>query len=264
MIFFACRQQQTLLKTKTFWLGCSITFLMLVPWGVWSLSIYKTDFFRAELGFHSMGNHQGMLFSRLSAILVVVLIFLVLRFWRQRLQLPLNEGIFSQRFLSLATTAFWVIVFVSIAGEIIRAFQFFSIPTHGWQGMMFEGELPTFYFGRLVEFSPFFLLSYASFLLWRDELNIKGRFIQFQALGILLFYILWGNFQSRYILATIPLLLILASYFFILILHRSARIKNIWLISLIIIICVFFAGFTVARLQHINSVLSFLNDLCYF
>ena len=211
-----------------------------------------------------MGTHQGMLLSRSCTIIALTLIFFALRLRRQRLQLPLNEGIFSQRFLSLAGRAFWIIVFASIFKEIIYAFQFAHIPAHGWQGMMFAGELSTFYFGRLVEFSPFFLLGYASFIFWQDKLNSEGRFIQFQALGILFFYILWGNFQSRYILAVIPLLLILASYFLLRIIEEGARTKSILFKNLMIAACILFVSFAAARLQHINSVLSFPNDLCYF
>lgn len=263
-IFFVYRHQRPLFQNKNFLLGCSIPFLMLMPWGIWNFLIYKADFLRVQWGFHSMRSHQGMLLSRVGAISLVILIFIALRAYRQRLRLPLNEGIFGQKFLSLATTAFWLIVLLSIADEIVHAFQFAYIPTHGWQAMMFEGKPLTFYFGRLVEFSPFFLLGYASFIFWGDELTQAGKFIRFQALGILIFYIIWGNFQSRYILASIPLFLVLASYFALLVIRKTAQTQNVSLKRLLMAACLLFACYTLLKAQNINSLLSFPNDLCYF
>ncbi len=111
------------------------------------------------------------------------------------------------------------LIIIAEAPSLWETFHPFSLPRGGWKSGMFVHELPTFYFGQLVEFSAVYLFGFASYVFLRQEISPEERFLQYMALGNLLLYVVWGNFQSRYILGSLPFFLLLSANF----LYRLAR-----------------------------------------
>ena len=83
-------------------------------------------------------------------------------------------------------------------------------------------------------------------------------------LGILTLFILWGNYQSRYILAAIPFLILFGANLYCELYKRVLRIDQftpyligktlLWIWALV----------TLLKAIAINMNLSFPNDFCYF
>ena len=80
----------------------------------------------------------------------------------------------------------------------------------------------------------------------------------------MLFYVFWGNYQSRYILSSIPFLLVLAAYGVNLtmtkILQQSPAIQRNALLTFLLFVIIY----AFVKTIYINASLSFPNNLCYF
>jgi len=150
------------------------------------------------------------------------------------------------------------------APSLWEAFHFNSIPRGGWWSSMFANELPTFYFGQLVEFSLIYVFAYASYIFLRQNMTQEERFIQYVALGNLFFYLIWGNFQCRYILGSVPLFLLLSANFIYKWGVRLSSGGNLGLRVTQGLLLAAFILYSIMKTYHINMAFSFTNKMCYF
>ena len=96
--------------------------------------------------------------------------------------------------------------------NILNAANLFYVPTTSWLVDMFKGQPWYFYFGRSMELSPFYIFSFLGFILPvidREFFKENALLCIFSAV-ILMFFILWGNYQSRYLLPAIVPLVVLS------------------------------------------------------
>lgn len=123
---------------------------------------------------------------------------------------------------------------------------------------------PTFYVMRLFEFSLIFVFSALTFFISKQQLKVEEWIVRFSAVMILLFYTVWSAYQSRYIIACIPLLIVLGVGLITEFYGRTAKIQPLFsrvvLKSVLILIVILI--FTKAH--FVNTFISFPNDLCYF
>jgi len=152
---------------------------------------------------------------------------------------------------------------VAELSSLWRAMHFYTLPRAGWFSSMFANELPTFYFGQLVEFAPVYVFAYAAYIFLRKEISPEERFVQYVAMGNLFFYLIWGNFQSRYILSSVPFFLLLSAGF-IYKWGKHLSSGNVYWRAALGPLLAAFVVYSVAKTHHINQVLSFTNNLCYF
>ena len=82
-----------------------------------------------------------------------------------------------------------------------------------------------FYLGRILQMSPLFILSYFGLYFLSSELK-EDKLLLIAVFVTLLFYIYWGNYQSRHILSAIPALIILASRSFFWVWDKLGQVKK--------------------------------------
>ncbi len=265
-LLFAYLQRRDLLHHKVFLTSMFLPLLTLVPWALWNWIVYQENFLRIQMGLHSFGIQTEMMSWRIMTVVILGIALALLNYYRKRQGIvhPAIKTAFPRQTAILLLKALIILIVVAEADSIGRAFQINILPSQGWSAGMFAYEWASFYFGRLVEFSPLYLLSFASFLFLRKELTTPVRCIQYAALGQLFFYILWGNYQSRYILACLPLFLVLTGYFILVLTQQSLVIKNFLGRNILLLTLVIFIFYAMTKTGVINQHISFPNDLCYF
>jgi len=105
------------------------------------------------------------------------------------------------------------LLMIGVFPSVIRSLTFGYLPTTSWHQGLFAFELPTFYFGRLIEWSTLFILSFAAFFIHVEGNKDRKYILLISSLVILVFFMVWRNYQSRYILMSIPFLIILGANF---------------------------------------------------
>ncbi|HQP10825.1 MAG TPA: glycosyltransferase family 39 protein [Candidatus Omnitrophota bacterium] len=257
-LVYAWRYDKELLRDRAFVMSLIIPFLLLAPWEIWIYGVYSGHFLVTQIGVHSSKLHQQETLVKFGLIVPAVALWYILR-----------RRTIKQEELSAKTDLRYRIALGMIAATIVfdslvRALTLTSLPVTSW-GQIFYHAPPTFYFGRLLEFSPVFLFSYSAFFV-KDRISQDNGMILKAVLGVLMvFYVFWGNYQSRYILACIPFFIILGAH---MILEVSGRISRMPRHSVrrnfSITILILFLAYILIRTNYINLQLSFPNDLCYF
>ena len=116
----------------------------------------------------------------------------------------------------------------------------------------------------MIEFSALFIFAFAAFFI-NVSVNIEKKIIFFLSSSmILLFFMVWTSYQSRYILPAIPFLIILSIQFISELHHGVSKNNRQWvqftgslLLKLILI-------YIVIKTCYLNAAVSFPNDMCYF
>ncbi len=166
------------------------------------------------------------------------------------------------RYVSFVVATGFVIYFLK--DSILCTFDSNFLPKTTWRQGVFLGETPSFYFRRLVEFFGIYILSFVSFLIYKPKEKPEASFIRITAIIILLFFILWGNFQSRYILSTIPFFLLMASDLIFKIFKYIQSLENFFSRLILKFLFVLFLGMCLMKVHHLNVLLSYTNDMCFF
>lgn len=131
---------------------------------------------------------------------------------------------------------------------------------------MFANEPWYFYLAQLIELSPFYILALLAFpLAFWDERDKKGYvYILITAFLLLLFYMLWTNYQSRYITAVTVPLVILSAKSQMYLWNKANKVDNkavkYSLCGLMILCAVYFA----LKTLRVDVVLAVPNSVCYF
>ncbi|MBF0385389.1 MAG: glycosyltransferase family 39 protein [Candidatus Omnitrophica bacterium] len=266
-----------LFKNKAFLFSLVLPVIMLIPWLLWNYSVYGIDCLILNDEARSLIN----LFppKLISLIIIVTLLILLcvsilrrLSFSRNSAQTPppsstTAAGVSSSKdnLLSISSLIFVVGFLMLLLGEpISKGFNFFKFPVHSWASGVISDGNPLFYFGQMIEFSPFFILGIVMILLFHKEETKEMSFIRLAATIIIIFFIAWGNFQSRYILPALPLFIILSSSLYASIFNLCEKIDFFIIRALLRGILFAFLILTVVKILIINFLLSFPNNCCYF
>ncbi|HSA30244.1 MAG TPA: glycosyltransferase family 39 protein [Candidatus Omnitrophota bacterium] len=269
---YALLYERSLFKIRRFRIGMILPVLMLTPWFLWNGAVYGTDHL-----FDILRNHlelqtivqiilQNMfLFTFLLSLLLAAQILLKNFYRPSRPQAPQQS--------LLKNTGSWlesfscVLIIIILAGwfkeYILRSLNFFDIPMGTWYQGVFSQEPPKFYIGRLIEFCALYTFGIVSLLTFHQKTPKEEALVRLSAGIILVFFILWGNFQSRYILSAVPFVVLLTSDFLI----KALR----WMETQPFILRVFekplfivFILYAISKTAMINIHFAFPNDMCYF
>ncbi len=138
-----------------------------------------------------------------------------------------------------------------------------QIPRHGWSHSVVSGQPGYFYLKRLLELSPIYLFSFLAFIYYLKKTHEDLLLIRWAGI-VLLFHILWGNFQSRYILLAVPPLIILAARMITDIygkiesqINRNLKLVNKFIFFFILIFFLF-------KNVWISLILAIIDQPCYF
>lgn len=256
------------LKSVYFWSWPLISFILFIPWMVWNYKIYKGSFFitlitvQGELKEHFLSTfamwNLGIL---LVCALGIYLIFHkkqsyegILRFIKHR-RLPLV--IITIAFILFFTRPYMV-------KGIINMLNINYIPSAGWKMGMFSKEPWYFYLRRLIELSPFYMISFLS-LFFLSNFKSKNSPLFVAAFWILLLFISYRSFQCRYILSVVPALLIISSSTIIRLIEKIKQLpaNQIKLVAYRIILSTLLI-YCFMKTIFIDLYLALPNKVCYF
>jgi len=255
-----------LFRNRKFVVSLFIPWLMLVPWGWWCLQVYGVGFVTQQGAAHNFLPRYGRTMS------IVVLLTLIsgaslcaaLRSAKPS-WIPSFSGL--RKYGTIIQIVLGGLMSVVIGRDILLNLNLTHLPYAGWYSAVFQQEATAlFYFKRLTQYSLLYVLAFSSFI-FRFE---KGPQISFSVLAkitslfMIAFFMLWGSFQSRYILAALPLFIILGTDTWLKgWLHfnrhpqRAVNIGGRFAFALLGIVILL-------KCLYINWVLSFPNDMCYF
>ena len=153
---------------------------------------------------------------------------------------------------------FWLLVKYVWGGSM-----FSSVPLVSWATGAFLGEPPSFYLGRLVQYAPVYLFGYFNLMTYHPKEDYGVSFLRWSFWLGMLFFIIWGGYQCRYILPIIPVLIVLSVYViercYEYLSSRDNLLGNLGRYVLtLLIVCFLLKSF------YINLGVSIKNDFCYF
>jgi len=258
-----------LFKSKYFWLWPAISLLMFSPWMVWNYNIYKSQFFTQMIT--AQGELKGNFYQIFAiiglAILLILAIVIFLKLYKKRIRYsPVHFSLSKKAvtiLISLGLIAFFSRPYM-IRG-LINVFNIRYIPLAGWKMAMFKQEPWDFYIRRLIELSPFYLISiFGIFFLNKTKSKVLPLFVAI--FWIMLVFILHGNFQCRYILPAVPAFLIISAYTITWIFKKTSQFYNknqiVYIIFSLILVAILAYSFT--KTIIIDLQLALPNNVCYF
>lgn len=219
IFLFALFYKEELLFKRNFWLIFVIALAVFSPWLAWNYQIYGATFLMKML---DIQDNALLRLQKWQAVMRLPLLatafLLILRLFAPKFAPFIREKIGALfKILKFIIPATIIIGFIAVffhpafrqALKNMWIYNYF--PPTGWQWPMFPNETWDFYFRRLLEFSPIYLFSYLAAIFFSFKRNQKDLLLIFSTFSIMLFFVLWGNYESRYILPAVPVLLILAS-----------------------------------------------------
>jgi len=267
ILLFAYFYKRDLFKNKIFLFSLALPIILLTPWFYWNYEVYGIGFLTTHLSLHSDPSHMKILIrSFLILSFVVISIYILVK----RIISDLNElpqQVKDKRGKTIAMVARAMIAGFLIAllwNEILRSLMITHLPLTSWGQTFFSGARPTFYLDRLLEFSFIYFIAFVAYFLPQQKIDIYEKLLMLSSMIILLFYTYWAAYQSRYILACLPLLIILGSHLLIMIYERFNSSSLLWVRVLFKPLVVLTIIFILFKMHYINIMVSFPNDMCYF
>ena len=253
-----------LLKNKHFIFSLFLPVLMLIPWFAWN-SYFHMNPLDAPLHLDPELTKKYITLAKYGAFAVLLLGAYMLYRRSQKTALPNHKPPGSvPAALSLTLRGLGLImVGTLIFPSLMHSITLDHVPNSSWNPGLFLNASPLFYIGRLIEFSPFYILAFIAMFMTRFD-SSDTKYLWLSALGILLFFSAYGNYQSRYILACLPFLVALGSKFLVDVFIKASNFSNFIpclgaCIGLLVLVI-----FIVSKTMLVNYHLSYPNFFCYF
>jgi len=267
-LYAICVERQ-LFRKRAFIFSLAIPFIMLMPWLEWNYNVYGTQLFSGKDEITYFLNRMGFILEN-SWLALFLLIGLFIYFLTIKKRLPdFYEKVLMPKFRITGQVFGIALVCMTVfmlRTHVVNALNFAHVPAAGWLMGIFKEEPWYFYLGRLVELSPFYIFSILGLALFVvDRQRLKEYFFLILASAILLaFYILWKNFQCRYITAVAVPLIVLSSKTQIYLLNRlnSSDLKLAKSGAMIFIILMIV--YAAIKTLHVDLILAVPNNICYF
>jgi len=252
--------QREIFRNKKFVLGLLLPFVLQLPWLFWNYRVYGMGFLNTQMRIH------GLTWGFCLSVMVLVgsiSIFVikarpaVVSFVKRKISLGQELG---QRVRIIAAVLFFGV----LLKNVIHSLSVLYVPENSLFPGLFYLANKGFYFGKLLDFSFLYFLSFLTFFFPTGEKNPVVPFLKVNAVVILAFYTYWGNFQSRYILAAIPYLILLgAQLLFSLVKffgdQPEGRMKRVALAGFLFVFSIM-----LWRAGHIYQAVVVSNNVCYF
>ena len=269
LVIFALLYQRHLFLNWKFRLSLMAPLLLLLPWGLWNYAVYGNTlwggFLNSEWGSLYYKVMRLLPAGTLVTLLIGVLVFLNRKSNSHRSpdkKIVTPQQLFLQKLSFLLVAAFF---FVFLKKNFFRALDLTSLPSNSWGMGMFAYEPAFFYLGRLIEFSLVYAFAFIGIFCFQpDEGDDNAAILRLAGFVILIFFMNWGNYQSRYILSSTPFLILLGSNQILRIYQTVSRMDNF---IPRLVLKTLFSGLVidlVTKTMSINFNLSFTNNLCYF
>ncbi|MBN1869148.1 MAG: glycosyltransferase family 39 protein [Candidatus Omnitrophica bacterium] len=272
-LYYAWMYRRDLFRNRKFLIGFCLPFVFLLPWVFWNYQVYGRDFFFIQKSLHHDAARVIIGLSGSRLVFMVILVFVIVIGWNiyrhYRPQGPLppvsvKESFPKRLFMTLLTLFTLTLLIWVVFPQIKNSLDMNFLPKTSWRTGAFAQESPLFYFQQLMAFSFIYFFAFLSILGLPREDTEKKRILTASAILILSFFILWRNYQSRYILPCLPFLIVLASQFLFKVYDMINKIA--YFIPYILSKAVFVLGviFIIAKTTYVNHIISYPNDLCFF
>ncbi len=268
---FAIIYKKNLFKNKYFIISLGLPIIMLMPWFYWNYKVY---------GIKSVLRHPELLalvkdIKRLSKIIPIFLLAGIGTILYKKIKknnksniwyyFTNNKNIKNNNILSsLSYILILTIICIFLKNALLHSLQPRHIPFTSWMFGVFLNETPSFYFRRLIEYSFIYTLSFIYLFSYTPNRKPEASLISISAGIILTFFIMWGNYQSRYILSAIPFLIILGVKLWFQLFNKVSKSSNT---------LIYFLGrlglrvlliYILLKTYLLDVLLSFTNNMCYF
>ncbi|MCA9408850.1 MAG: glycosyltransferase family 39 protein [Candidatus Omnitrophica bacterium] len=263
-ILYAMAVQRGLLKKPMFLLSLVLPIILMIPWFLFMRSSSQASFMDSLVRIH----YKTPIFNGVPIIGIIGIALLIFFLWLfvikektpELKKWPIDPVRFRKKFLIVISIIFGF----ALWPQFFHSWQITFLPYTTWRSGTFSGEPVTFYLGRLMEFGIIYIFAFLSFFLVNKEQKELADILRINTFVVLLFYIIWRNYQSRYILACLPFLILLGVDLLFRIYNQAGQLDNsffriITRSAVIIVGCLIFM-----KSQYININLSYTNNLCYF
>ena len=269
IFLYALCGERWLFRKKTFIFSLLIPFAMLVPWLEWNYRIYGTGLFTANVEIGQILGKVDLLMKDFWGIFILAAVVLVCLMvvkkkspdFYGRILLP-KLKVFERIFV---IALFFAVIFI-LRGHIINALDLVHVPRAGWEMGMFYNEPWYFYLGRLAELSPFYIFSFGGLLLliFDRRHSREYSFLFLVSAVILAFYILWGNYQCRYVSAAVVPLMVLSSKTQLFIADAFGRFRSKQMRYVAYACALLIVAYAALKTLRIDIILAVPNNICYF
>ena len=256
-------------KKPAFIVSLFIPFIMLLPWFWWNYAVYGNELFSANVEIMKAVNgiQQLIRVAWLPALVasgVIVTAMLIKRKYMDSRNHSFSR--IAERSGAIILICLFCAVLFILREHVVNTCSFFFMPVAGWEMGMFKNEPWYFYLGRLTELSPFYLFSFAAILFpIFDKKRLKEySFLLIATAFALVPYILWQNFQSRYIAVAIVPLIVLSSRVQVCLADRIGSIQRGYPRHAATGILIAIVLYAVMRTLYIDIVLGTPDAVCYF
>ncbi len=242
----------------------ALPFLMLVPWGLWNLEVYGVGFIYSTFFIHF---HKSWLDHPI--ILALILIGLTSLLVWVAVVVFQSKGTIGKPTVAISTPLVSPQLLISglvlgfLAVGLFQGLLWGYVPETGWQVGQFYSEPFSFYPERIVTYSSFFIAGFLGLPLLQ-KLNPGLKLTLGSAMVLLVFFILWRNFQCRYILPVLAPLSVVSAVLIGMALNSPFtlsfskwQLQGRW-------IMIGLLAYAALRLLHLNANFSYQNYPCYF
>jgi 4-amino-4-deoxy-L-arabinose transferase-like glycosyltransferase len=268
IVICAALFERELFRKRSFYVALAVPFIMLIPWIQWNLKVYGFGEFLSVFG--KDGNvvrFFGNLWKFQWAIWLAVLAVLLLVAARRPILDLYNKTVRPRgKVLSLVLAAALLgSVGYLFRGYIFNALNYAYIPPTGWMTGMFNKEPWGFYPWKILELSPLYLFSYIALLtMVFDEKKKEYAFLFVFVTVLTAFWMAWGAYQCRYIVALTVPLLALSAKAQLYVLDKAGGIgsRNLRMIAQGAWLVVF--AYLVVKTLRVDLMMAVPNTACYF
>jgi 4-amino-4-deoxy-L-arabinose transferase-like glycosyltransferase len=276
IIFYALTYERQLFKEKEFLIGLAMPFVLLWPWLGWNFTVYGFQDFilRDEPHFANLIHSVDIKLVFAVGFLIISISLLlrkIIKNIRNKFKRPdkdrqvedLNkEDCYSQNAVAFILGVIFLIV---LSKYIVLSLDFSYLPKISWGNFGFRDDnTPFFYFQQLLKFSPLFFFSYLALFLPGADDDEGTVMVRLSAILMMAFFIFYRNYQSRYILPVVPLLILLSSGYMIRLFNKIETRPLTLPVRLVRLMMAGLISWGILKTYYVNSVISFPNDLCYF
>lgn len=258
IFIYALFFDRRLFRNKWFWAALVIPVLMLIPWLVWNLQVYGMEFFGMQAKLHSDKLHTQEFKKALMVLAGACAAGLIFYFkvW-PRLNVRPSFAI-NLRIAAGCATA------VLLWEAILMSFNPWHLPTVSWSGATFYGSSHAFYLQRLLEWNLIFFFAMLAFFIPHAHLSQQEIVLRIGFVVVLVVFTAWGAFQSRYVIAAVPLGILIGTNFLVELFRAADDSDSVFVHSAGRAAVVFIAFIILMRMLAINYAISYTNNMCYF
>jgi 4-amino-4-deoxy-L-arabinose transferase-like glycosyltransferase len=274
VLIYVALKKRNLLFNRTFLLSLTIPFFSLLPWFYWNFAVYGSGMYERIISVNNLHFHN----KRTKILILVFLGFIITAFVnfllnkrnrdlksKAKMKPEVKaESQIAKKYRKLGVTGVGFALVLICLPFISAGLKFGHIPAHGWQQGLFYWARSVFYFQKLMEYSFIFTIAFAAFFINTDRNTDKKIMIIIPTVVLFFFYMVWGSYQSRYILAAIPFLIILGVQLWMELYEAGSEAKNPWIRSFLRISLPLLLIYIATKTYYLNIVFSYPGDMCYY